>query len=156
MTFTRINSRLSFGDQHSCTNQSPHTAIIHACKEPCHRNAVGYAGKICPSHKHYLSLQTHGHLFLNIIDPPLPLFQIDTFRRVLQFFDDLQAGTALHIHCNQGQSRAPTLALLIVAKRLHELPSAGYTQARESFARRFPYHPGKGIETFLTQNWDLI
>jgi hypothetical protein len=156
MTFTRINSRLSFGDQDSCANQSPDTAIIHACKEPCHRDAVVYTGKISPSHKHYLAHQTPGHLYLNIIDPPLPLFQIDTFRQVLKFFDDLHSSTGLHIHCNQGQSRAPSLALLIMSKRMHELPSAGYSQAKESFARRFPYRPGKGIETFLTQNWDLI
>jgi len=156
MTFTRINSRLSFGDQHSCNQQPRTTAIVHACKEPCHRNAVGYTGKICASHKHYLALQTPSHLYLNIIDPPLPLFQIDTFRHVLGFFDHLKANTPLHIHCNQGQSRAPSLALLIMAKRMHELPTNGFDEARNAFARRFPYRPGKGIETFLTQNWDRI
>ncbi|WP_409562655.1 hypothetical protein [Hyphomicrobium sp. MC8b] len=156
MTFTKVTDRLSYGGLDTCCRKAAHDrAIIHACKEPCHRAALGYAQKSLPrTHAAYLAHETPGHLYLNMIDPPLPLFQLDSFRRVLAFYDSLQPDQPLHIHCNQGRSRAPSLALLIMAKRLGLLPAESYRAARAAFPH--PYAPGEGIAQFLTLNWTDI
>ncbi len=40
---TRVHERLSFGDETTCTQTMDGSlAVVHACKEPCHRRAVGY------------------------------------------------------------------------------------------------------------------
>lgn len=155
MTFIHINDRLSYGGLSTCSHTSnPETAVIHACKEPCHRHAAGYHTKsLPPSHPNYLACTKPGNLYLNLIDPPAPLFQISSFKTALSFFDKLPPGKPLHIHCNQGQSRAPSIALLIMAKRMAALPGESYQAARHAFECRHPYQPGRGIQTFLTQNW---
>jgi hypothetical protein len=50
-------------------------------------------------------------------------------------------------------SRAPSLALLYMAKRLQLLPDTDYVCARRVFEQNFPYSPGKGIETYLSSEW---
>ena len=61
------------------------------------------------------------------------------------------------IHCNQGLSRAPSLTLLFMAKRLDELDARSYQSARSEFEELYPqYLPGRGLELFLTENWDQI
>lgn len=54
-----INERLSFGNESACTDITDGTiAVVHACKEPCHRGAVGYSTRtISSSHPNYLVLR---------------------------------------------------------------------------------------------------
>lgn len=59
--------------------------MIHACKSPCHQQAVGYRGSLVVSHPNYLALQQEHDLYLDIIDPPVPLFKVETFERFLAF-----------------------------------------------------------------------
>lgn len=44
---------------------------------------VGYRGSLAASHPNYLVLQREHDLYLNIIDPPVPLFKAETFERFL-------------------------------------------------------------------------
>lgn len=154
-----ITPELSYGCGMTCSHAHDNKrAIIHACKEPCHRQALAYKEKsLLSSHPHYLACEKQGHLYLNLIDPPAPLFQIESFRLFLDFADRMRAqGRSVHIHCNQGQSRAPSLTLLYMAKRLGLLPVTSYAAARRAFEAQYPYLPGKGIETFLSANWDNL
>ncbi len=156
---TCVTDVLYFGDGSSCTPMnSQKYAIIHACKEPCHRQAVGYREKSLNSaHPYYLSYEKDNQLFLNLIDPPVPLFKLESFKIFLEFSDRARAsGNPILIHCNQGQSRAPSFALLYMAKRLDLLPNASYLLARAAFEEKFPYEPGKGIAKFLEDNWDKL
>jgi predicted protein tyrosine phosphatase len=157
MTHIQISDRLSYGDLASCCpTLSGNPIIIHACKEPCHRHAVGYCDKsLSPNHPAYLSIEKPGHLYLNMIDPPAPLFKLDTFTTLLDF-TARHAERTIHIHCNKGQSRAPSLAMLLMAKQMNLLPDTTYATARAAFEDRFPYSPGKGIASFLGANWHLI
>jgi hypothetical protein len=50
--------------------------MVHACKSPCHRRAVGYQGSLPPEHPHDLMRWHDYDLYLNLIDPPTPLFQV--------------------------------------------------------------------------------
>jgi hypothetical protein len=153
-----VTDHLSFGDESHCTHlHDPALAIVHACKEPCHRSAVGYTTRTIPSgHPNYLALENGHHLYLNLIDPDQPLFMMASFDAFLRFVDRQIAERNVLIHCNQGQSRAPSLALVYMAKRLGLLPGDSYTAATAGFRASFPYTPGKGIQLWLTNNWSRI
>ena len=61
-------------------------------------------------------LEKENDLFLNIIDPAVPLFMPPLFTAFLEFSNKhWRQGKKLLIHCNQGEPRAPSLALLFVA-----------------------------------------
>jgi len=153
-----INERLSFGNESACTHITDGTiAVVHACKEPCHRSAVGYSTRTIPSnHPNYLVLERGHHLYLNLIDPPQPLFMMPSFEAFLKFVDREIAERPVLIHCNQGESRAPSLTLLYMAKRLATLPNDSYAVAATAFRQKCAYNPGRGIETWLTTNWSKI
>ena len=93
-----------------------------------------------------------------MIDPPAPLFKVEMFERFLAFArTKYNSGASLLIHCNQGESRAPSLALLFLTKHIGKLPNTSYTDARQVFEKRFPaYQPGLGIQQFLATNWGAI
>jgi hypothetical protein len=155
---TKITERLSYGDEVECNQRDDGAvAVVHACKEPCHRRSVGYSGRSLPSnHPHYLVLESGHHLYLNLIDPDVPLFMMASFEAFLVFVDREIKEREVLIHCNKGESRAPSLTLLYMAKRLNALPNDSYYAAATAFQGRFPYNPGRGISTWLTNNWHKI
>lgn len=155
MLTTCVDDVLYFGDGSVCKPENHRKyAIIHACKEPCHRHAVGYSGNLRSTHPNYLAFETDNQLYLNLIDPPTPLFMPESFRIFLEFCDRFrESDWPLLIHCNQGASRAPSLALLYMAKRLELIPNQSFSAARKAFSEQFPYNPGAGIVTFLKKNW---
>ncbi len=148
---------VTFSDISGCThNHSDTLAIVHACKEPCHRCAAGYKEKsLSADHPHYLSLVRGNHFYLNLIDPPVPLFKLESFTAFFAFVDAQIPHRPVHIHCNKGESRAPSLTLLYRAKR-GLLPNDSYAAARTAFEIDNPYKPGKGIEKFLEENWNVF
>lgn len=153
-----IDNRLLIGAEEDCRSGTERLSVIHACKSPCHQQAVGYRGSLPASHSNYLVLQRDHDLYLNIIDPPVPLFKAETFERFLAFArTKYDSGASVLIHCNQGESRAPSLALLFLAKHIGALPDSSYEDAKRAFERLFPtYRPGKGIQRFLAENWSAI
>lgn len=91
-----------------------------------------------------------------MVDPPVPLFRHEIFQVFFEFVDRQIAQQPVIIHCNQSMSRAPSLAMLYMAKRLKLLPDTDYTLARQEFEKRFPYSSGLGIESFLSSEWALL
>lgn len=157
-SWVEVAPNLAFGNLSACTHDlDVQQAVVHACKDPCHRSAVGYAGNLQPDHPQYLAARAGRHLYLNLIDPPLPLFKLASFQIFLDFVDEQIKQRAVVVHCNHGESRAPSLALLYMAKRLGTLPASSYQLAAVAFrAMGFPYRPGEGIEKFLKDNWDAL
>jgi predicted protein tyrosine phosphatase len=127
-----------------------------------HQEAVGYRVVLPHDDPHYLALEDTDNLFLNLIGPPTPLFQVDSFRHFRDFAESryLGAHQSLLIHCNQGQLRAPSLAMLFLAKDLHVLPDDSYASAVEAFAplaATLPrYLPGLGIQQFMAEHWSEL
>ena len=81
--------------------------FIHACKEPYHRQALGYTGRAAAkTHPEYLIARRNGRLILNLVDVDDPSYispeivdaALDAVR------DNIQHSKIL-LHCNQGQSR---------------------------------------------------
>jgi hypothetical protein len=144
------------------TKSSKQPAMIHAAKDPCHVQAVG-SRRLPKDHPEYLSClrgDLGEHLVLNLIDPPLPLFQLKSFQTALDFLDQwmLPSKPGVEIHCNHGLSRAPSLALLWLAKRSKVLREAdSYPAAAMKFLPLYPdYSAGEGIKTFLTDHWNEL
>jgi protein-tyrosine phosphatase len=129
--------RLYVGDQSTCLQGFDGLAVVHACKSPCHQRAVDYRLSLPPDHRHYLAFENLHNLYLNLIDPPTPLFRVESFQHFRDFAASayVESQQALLIHCNQGQSRAPMLAMLFLAKDLHALPDDSYAAAVEAFQR---------------------
>ena len=152
------HDRLYIGDGGTCRPGSNLLAVVHACKSPCHQRSVGYTGSLSPVHHNYLVLRNPYDLYLNIIDPPVPLFKIETFAHFLLFAGEHHdRGASVLIHCNQGESRAPTLALLFLAKHLRMIPDGSFSDAKDAFASLYAgYRPGAGIQQFLTTNWAMV
>jgi len=153
-----VYDRLFVGTVDDCRIGVEKLAVVHACKSPCHQQAVGYRGSLSASHPNYLVLHRNYDLYLNIIDPPGPLFKAATFERFLGFARmKYNSGASVLIHCNQGESRAPSLALLFLAKHIGALPDSSFVDAKQAFEHLFPtYHPGVGIQRFLAENWDTL
>lgn len=154
----QVHERLFVGGQSICRSGDANWFVVHACKSPCHQAAVGYQGSLASDHPNYLLLEHADNLFMNIIDPPVPLLKLESFVAFLRnTHAGWQRGQNVLIHCNQGESRAPTLALLLMAKRLGALSNASYQSAVNLFTTIYPaYRPGRGIQTFMTQHWDHI
>lgn len=133
-------------------------AMVHACKHPCHQDAVGYKGNLDKRHPNYLVLERCSDLYLNMIDPSVPLFPLELFHAALAFADrHWAAGRDVVFHCNQGRSRAPRLALVFAAKRRGFINDASYSAARVEFEMQYGHYvPGRGIETFLETNWNAL
>ena len=120
--------------------------------------AVGYTARALPSsHAEYLWAERGAHLIMNIVDAPVPIFRTELFTKAIDWLDDLSTAGAIVVHCNQGLSRAPTVALVYLAKARKALPNESYAAAREAFVKRAPtYAPGAGLVTFLTEHWAEI
>lgn len=133
-------------------------AVVHACKEPYHRAALGYTTKSAPrEHPEYLVAPRGNRLMLNIVDAPRPeFFDMGMLRQALDFIDEARAqGLRVLIHCNQGESRGPSIALLYLATRLHALPDASFEAAEAAFRQVYPFYaPKQGIREHLRLNWN--
>lgn len=169
----RVHDRIFVGDQSDCRSfqcfsppprsfEKGHVhremAVIHACKSPCHQRAVRYSGSLDETHPNYLSLVRDDQLFLNLIDPPTTMFRLESFDVFMRFASEhYSAGRGLLIHCNQGVSRGPSLALVFMAKKLAAVEPGSFEAARRSFGKRYKkYIPSSGIEEFLKTHWEKI
>jgi len=157
---TEIHPGLSIADDTECLpglQLAGTKAVIHAAKYPCHARFVG-TGKLPKEHPDYLAFIRPFDLVLNMIDPAVSLFRSETFAMTRAFARrHMSRGIPLVIHCNQGNSRAPSLALLIMAKDMHKISDESYDAARKEFESYYPqYKPGRGIEQYMRENWERL
>lgn len=155
-----VAENLLVGAEAACSHGDPSRAVVHACKHPCHQDAVGYTGNPSSSHPEYLVASRDGDLYLNLVDMNKKLKHRYTGPIVdaaLDFIDENIEQRPVVVHCNQGRSRSPSLALLYLAKRAGEIPDASYAAAREAFEDRYPgYVPGRGIQRYLETEWNRL
>ena len=133
--------------------------VVHACKEPFHRQALGYTGRAAPKESpyYYFLYDIHNHLILNIVDVPDPRFFSDIMidEAIKYCVSGLTANKKVLIHCNQGESRAPTIALMVL-KALDVAPS-DFDDAIEYFKSIYTsYSPKNGIFEYARNRWDTL
>jgi dual specificity protein phosphatase-like protein len=132
-------------------------AIVHACKEPYHRKAVGYWLWRAPkNHPEYLIARRENRIMLSLLDLPIPFFiQKAMIDHTLDFIDEMRAsGLKVMIHCVAGRSRSPSITLLYLATRLNVLPTDSFEAAEQHFRNLYPlYRPSRGIREHIKRYW---
>lgn len=159
-----VTPGLLVGSQESFAvcEQDRNTKIISAAKEPWHRQALGYTGRAAPKdNPEYLIAYRPRHVILNLVDPNdskwIPREVIDA--AIDEIANGLSDGQRVLVHCNQGESRAPSIALLY-------LLSDAFTKAAfdgcengdevmDVFRQEFysDYNPSAGFTQFIRENW---
>jgi len=130
--------------------------ILHAAKEPWHREAVGYGSRAAPKdHPEYLFARRGNRLALNLVDTPDPAFVAPPLVEAALLF--IEEGRALNVpvlvHCNQGRSRSATIALMHLAPML----GPDFEAAEWKMRRLYPdYAPAPGIQAFAAGNWSAL
>lgn len=133
--------------------------IVSAAKEPWHRLALGYApGKAAPKDDpERLLAYRDGTLILNLIDAADPKYIPDEIvDAALEAIKEARAaGLDVLVHCNQGGSRSPTLALLYLHKHgaIGALPD-DFELALDFFGQIYvPFAPAKGMLEYARAHW---
>ena len=131
-------------------------SVVHACKEPYHRKALGYSGRGAPkNHPEYLIARRGSRLILNLIDVDDPNYipKEIIFKAVNFIEEELSHAKKVLVHCNQGESRGPGIGMICFArsKAISDLP---YNSVRKEFEKVYPmYNPSLGINRFLELHW---
>ncbi len=164
----RVASRLYVGSQADLealdaqgTSDWP---VLLAAKEPYHREFAGYTTRAAPDGPTRLWVFKDRRLALNLIDGPDPKYVTKAMIDVaISYLDDwlgepggkdrpkLGDTENLLIACNQGGSRAPTLAMLYLAPTLPANFEDAYAKFRED---AYPeLDAANGIREFARIHW---
>lgn len=145
-------------DDEAAVRDDPEWYIISAAKEPWHRQALGYTGRGAPKdHAEYLSAIRPGRMILNLVDaqdsayipPSVVQAAIDIIYAALH-----NTACKVLVHCNQGQSRAPTIAMLYLGQHDERFQHLNYDDAVAEFTKIYlPYAPAKGMADYARANW---
>ncbi|MGI6154113.1 MAG: phosphatase [Christensenellaceae bacterium] len=129
--------------------------VVQACKEPYHRQALGYRGKGAPKdHPEYLLARRGNRLILNMVDADnpdyIPRKLVDA---ALHFIHESLPSSKVLVHCNQGMSRSVGIAMLYLAAFTDALPT-DFGEAEAEFRRRYPnYAPAAGVRGYMVRHW---
>lgn len=158
MFLVEVEKRIFVGNDVECFTKKAGWVIVHACKFPCHVKAVACGNVIPKDHPHYLVKADEDNLFLNMIDPAGPLFKQEIFSAFFNFtIPHYENSKNIFIHCNRGESRAPSLALLFMSKYLGAIGNLSFENAKNDFLKVYKlYSPGMGIVKYLSDNWQII
>jgi len=155
-----VSPRLSVGDEHDYELQvggDSGWAVVHACKEPYHRRLLGYTTKGAPKgHPEYLYAVRGDRLYMNLVDVDDPAYvQKELVDKALAFIHEkLAAGKKVLVHCNQGESRGPGIALLYLLRHTQVLHKTSLADALGAFQRIYPaFHPASGIAGYIAAHW---
>jgi hypothetical protein len=130
--------------------------VVHACKEPYHRDALGYTGRaVAKDHPEYLIAHRPGRLILNLVDvADVNFISSNIIDPALDAIHQHIASHKVLVHCNQGMSRSPTIALLYLLKFTSALSRQDIDGDLEAFKQLYPpYAPAKGMADYARINW---
>ncbi len=134
----------------------PDWFVIHACKEPYHRQALGYTGRaVANTHPEYLIAERPNRLILNLVDVADPKYIAKEIidKAIVTIDANIDSRNVL-VHCNQGMSRSATIGLLY----LHHagiITTDNFKEAEEEFLKLYPnYNPTKGMRVFAETHWN--
>jgi hypothetical protein len=138
--------------------------IIHACKTS-HKKELGYEGNLSNTDANYLiyhpkKSEKPEELFLNMVDMKRPLmskFTNPIMKAAFTFIDDHITKGEILVHCNQGVSRSPMIAMLWMASG-GKFTTDTYTTAKQEFMEMYPeFNPGAGIESYARKHYiDIV
>ena len=133
-------------------------AVVHACKEPYHRQLLGYSTRGAPKdHPEYLYAECGHRLYLNLVDADDPAYiPKEIIDKAIGFIHlALAAGKKVLVHCNQGESRSPGIAFLYLLRETDVLPQTSLDAALAKFRQMYPgFSPSRGIFGFIAAHWE--
>ena len=145
------------GDYEYQVNGQNGWAVVHACKEPYHRQLLGYTTRGAPkNHPEYLFGEHGNRLYLNLVDAPDPAYiPKQIIDKAIEFIHEkLAEGLKVLVHCNQGESRSPGIAFLYLLQYTDVLPKALLEGALARFKQIYPaFYPSGGISGFVAAHW---
>ena len=136
-------------------------ALIHAAQS-IHYRIFGWnrtTNKPDKNHPNYIYYEKDNCLSLNWVDGASYLYDwsgVETFIKTLDFIDKWISEKKVLIHCDQGQSRSPTLGLLYLAKRMKTISNESFLSAKKEFINYYPYYSPGGIGEYVQKNWNEI
>jgi hypothetical protein len=133
-------------------------AVVHACKEPYHRQLLGYSGRGAPKkdHPEYLFAERETRLYLTLVDAPNPAYiPKEIIDKAISFIHEkLAEGLKVLVHCNQGESRSPGIGFLYLLRETAVLPQTSLDDALAKFRQIYPaFSPSRGISGFIAAHW---
>lgn len=150
------NGRLFVGNQDDLFEIDETFNVVHAAKEPFHRKLVGFSGSKCPPNKYFY--EEGRRCSLCIIDFPKKFqwewFPVEMLKATMKFIDNsLAQGNKVFIHCNQGLSRAPSIAFMyMVSRKL--IDTISFEDDLRSFVDLYPkYNPAEAIFENVRRNY---
>ncbi|MHB0877029.1 MAG: dual specificity protein phosphatase family protein [Anaerolineae bacterium] len=155
-----IFPNLYVGDQQdyeASVRYQPGWWVVHACKEPYHRQALGYITRGAPKeHPEYLVARRDKRLILNLVDAPDPSFiRLEIIHSALSFIREALVSQArVLVHCNLGASRSAAIGLLYLMAYTDRLPTTSLDEAEAAYRAIYPpYDPGAGVRGFVAAHW---
>jgi len=133
-------------------------AVVHACKEPYHRQLLGYTTRGAPKdHPEYLFAERGDRLYLNFVDADDPAYiPKEIVDKALKFIHEKLSGEKkVLVHCNQGESRGPGIGFLYLLRHTDALPKTSLADAQAAFRQIYSaFYPSGGISGFIAAHWE--
>jgi len=130
--------------------------VVHACKEPYHRLALGYRTQGAPKgHPEYLIARRGDRLILNLVDAPDPRYiPVEIIDAAIAGISANIAARRVLVHCNEGKSRSPGIAFLYLHKMTDLFQGMDTETAISQFRLLYPlFMPGPGMLGFIQANF---
>ena len=126
-------------------------AFVNACKEPYHRQALGYKGRSCDKdNPEYLYAFRDNRLICNLVDTDLVEYVRPEIINACMIFIGyhLEQGENVLINCNLGESRSPIIAMLYLAT-IGYFKGLSFEEAEVKFKELYPkYLPRQGMRNY--------
>ncbi len=130
--------------------------VVHACKEPYHRQLLGYTGRAAPKpHPDNLVADQGNRLFLNLIDAHDPAYiPKEIIDAAIGFVNKtVQSGGRVLLHCNQSRARSPSIGLIYLAIHTKLISRTSRPYAKAEYQRLYPYYnPNRSMRGFLIKH----
>lgn len=155
---TEVSSNLFVGtcEDYEQIKQENGWVFVAACKEPYHRNALGYTGRGVPKdHPEYLFCYRDNLLILNLVDVQNPAWISDKIIDESLLFVEhaIMAHRKVLVFCNQGKSRSATIAMLYLQGQ-GIFNGMSFEEAEAAFCKLYPnYEPANGMREYAKSHW---
>lgn len=135
-------------------------AFVHCCKT-FHQSMLGYRGSLLKTDPNYAFYRQGSRLALNLVD--MDNFSKDyldhyhkMFQTAIDFIDEqLLQNKKVLLHCDQGESRGPSIALLYMGSKI-KFGSVEFEEAKEKFMAIYPNYSPKGCMYYnLKELWNI-
>lgn len=140
---------LYVGDMADCAGVDAEWTVVHACRF-CFANKFG-----APKPGEWTKGEGSA-LWMNLENRHEPDYAVDQFKGFLTFAkNEMGTRRPMLIHGEKGESRAPMLALLFLAKVLHRIRNETFDQAWVDFEKvsEERFAPAEGLEMWMRDHW---